>query len=174
MKLFSEEYQQELIAKHNKKGWGGAVQGKGGTINTYMELSRAKSVLDYGAGSSAFRKEIEVQFPKYKYTIHEYEPGRVELSNDPPVCDASICFDVMEHIEPEYVDNVIKHIYDKTNYWTFQDICLKASYNYFPSGKNLHLTVKPAEWWIEKLKDHWTFCNMTVTNGHLRFLGFKK
>jgi hypothetical protein len=58
------------------------------------------------------------------------------------------CTDVMEHIAPENVDIVLKNIMDSAGKCFFQistvpDVCGELI------GQQLHLTVKPYEWWME-------------------------
>jgi hypothetical protein len=174
-KYYSSKYQSMLIDMHKKRPWGGAVDGSIERINTYARLSEVKSILDYGSGYGAFKDKIEATYTDVVYSIHEYEPGQPELAGDPPICDASICIDVMEHIEPKLVDNVIEHIHNKTNKWTFQKICLRAATGNFPGTKqNLHLIVMPAAWWVKKLSPYWEMIDLTATTGHLTFLGLKK
>jgi cyclopropane fatty-acyl-phospholipid synthase-like methyltransferase len=66
------------------------------------------------------------------------------------------CTDVMEHIPPEHVDEVLDNI-DRS--------MLKAGYfsisctgdNYGPKYLNeeLHLTVRSPQWWAERLEERW-------------------
>lgn len=70
------------------------------------------------------------------------------------------CTDVMEHIPPEQVDRVLDnclmachHVY--FNISTVDDRCGKLI------GHELHLTVQPYEWWLQKFNDrdcviHWS------------------
>ncbi len=65
------------------------------------------------------------------------------------------CSDVMEHIPPEKVDDVLGGIFNKTQrgvYFTIStvsDNCGKLI------GEQLHLTVQPFEWWEAKLREWW-------------------
>jgi hypothetical protein len=173
--LISKEYQQMITDLHNKRPWGGAASGNAHTLNKYMILSQAKSLLDYGAGRSALRIEMEATFPDKKYVINEYEPGIPKLAGDPPVSDAVVSFDVMEHVETDKVDNVIQHIYDKCNLWTYHKICLRAATGSFPgTTQNLHLTIKPGLWWLEKFSNKFNFIEEGMNQGYVWFLGVKK
>jgi hypothetical protein len=70
------------------------------------------------------------------------------------------CTDVMEHIPPEDVDQVLYNILIAAQHVFFQiscedDVCGKLI------GKPLHLSVHPYEWWLKKLQSldaviHWS------------------
>jgi len=173
-KYISKEYRKQIEEYHAKKSWGGAVRGREQELNMYMKMTNSSSILDYGSGSGDYKRHTHWTWEDPGYTIHEYEPGKPELAGDPPVCDASICIDVMEHIETDKVDNVIKHIYDKTNHWTYQNIALGAANGAFPNHVNLHLTIKPADWWMEKLTPYWDLVKIQVTSRAFHFIGVKK
>mgnify|MGYP003151775866 FL=1 len=173
--LISPEYQAQIEKLHQRKPWGGAVRGKAQMLHKHMLMSGAKSMLDYGCGRSDLRKELEATYGTYPYILNEYEPGLPELADDPPVSDAVISFDVLEHVEPDKVDNVIKHIHDKCNMWTFHKICLRAATGVFPvSGQNLHLTIKPGFWWLQKFEPYFEFLETNINEGYCSFLALKK
>jgi len=175
-KYISKEYKKQLQEYHKThQRWGGAVRGRQNELHMYMKMTNSSSILDYGAGNSDYKRTVGWTWEDPGYTIHEYEPGKPELAGDPPICDASICIDVMEHVETDKVDNVIKHIYDKTNNWTYQTIALTAASGSFSERQNLHLTIKPADWWLEKLTPYWDLLKTNITGGNiLHFIGVKK
>lgn len=72
---------------------------------------------------------------------------------DLPNADEGYCTDVMEHIPTEYVDAVIENIMGLCGRAFFQ-ICLHDDHFGEVIGEHLHLTVKPYEWWTEKLSEH--------------------
>ena len=173
--LISEEYKKQITEYHNSRPWGGAVRGNSMMLNKYMMISGAKTILDYGAGRSDLLKEMNAQYPNRQYIINEYEPGRPELAGDPPASDAVVSFDVMEHIEPNKVDNVIKHIYEKCNMWTYHKICLRAATGAFPgTEQNLHLTIKDGPWWLEKFSKYFIFLETLMNTGYVHFLAIPK
>ena len=173
--LISPEYRAQIEKYHNKRPWGGAIRGKAQMLNKYMIMSGAKSLLDYGCGRSDLKKELQATYGNFPYILNEYEPGIPELAGDPPVSDAVISRDVVEHVEPAKIDNVIKHIHDKCNMWTWHKICLRAATGAFPGGEqNLHLTIKPGFWWLQKFEPYFEFLETNINEGFCSFLGIKK
>ncbi len=154
--LISKEYKEKIVAFHKKRGWGGPIsKNVPSIVHKYMALSKANSILDYGSGCGLFKEKMDNQYPNAKFNIHEYEPGIIGKDEDPPVCDATVCLDVLEHIEPDKIDNVLQHIYDKTNKWAYIMICCIPSHNTFPDGQNLHILQREPNWWLEKFKYEW-------------------
>ena len=168
-KYISKEYLDKIIDfRENKyKTWGGAVSSKVPQIHKYIVQEDCKSVLDYGSGNSDFKKTVKNLYPDYDFKIVEYEPSVPELNIDPEVCDMTICVDVLEHVEPDKIDNVLSHIKEKTNKLCFLSICVVESHSQFDDGTNLHILVKPVEWWIEKLKEKFDIINEVSTKFHL-------
>ena len=166
--VISKEYKTKLTEYHSSnKKWGGAVTSKTAEIHKLMILTDSKSVLDYGAGSSAYLDTMNAYNMDLPYSIHEYEPGREELSGDPPVVDFTVCCDVLEHVEPAKVDITLQHIANKTRKFAYFTICLVPSSGTFSDGTNLHLTIHPADWWLKKLEADWEIITNTTTWAHL-------
>lgn len=76
-----------------------------------------------------------------------------DLPADFPVTDWGTCFDVMEHIPTERVDDVLRGIWDHVRKGVFFSICLVDD-SFGPKflNKPLHLTVMPVTWWTERLQ----------------------
>jgi len=153
--LISDEYRAKITELTKKRPWGGAVVGKVPEIHRIMIYSDSKSLLDYGSGKSDYLNQMNSYNMDLPYTIHEYEPAREEKAGDPPVVDFTLCFDVLEHVEPEKVDMTLHHIASKTRKFAYISICLVPAHSSFPDGTNLHLSVHPAEWWLKRLEPHW-------------------
>jgi hypothetical protein len=168
-KYISKEYLNKIVDfRENKyKTWGGAVSTKVPQIYKYIVQEDCKSVLDYGSGNSDFKKTVENLYPDYDFKIVEYEPSIPDLNVDPDVCDMTICVDVLEHVEPDKIDNVLSHIKEKTNKLCFLSICVVESHGKFNDGTNLHILVKPVEWWTEKLNEKFDTINAVSTKFHL-------
>lgn len=61
------------------------------------------------------------------------------------------CCDVMEHIPPEKVDDVLRNIMDKC-YEAFFLINFEVDHFGDDLGTRLHLSIHPFEWWVAKLR----------------------
>jgi hypothetical protein len=63
------------------------------------------------------------------------------------------CTDVMEHIQPERVDVVLRNILSSAQHVYFQISTVPDHFGPKIFGEPLHLTVKPLEWWLARLEE---------------------
>jgi hypothetical protein len=111
--------------------------------------------LDYGSGRGHLKQAI-VQLSRPAYTIKEYDPAILAISELPqePV-DAVACTDVLEHIEPECLQGVIDHIASLSKRAAFLVVSTVKASKHLPDGRNAHLIIRPAWWWLRIFADHW-------------------
>jgi hypothetical protein len=62
-----------------------------------------------------------------------------------------VCTDVLEHIEPEHLDAVLRHVCSLAKKAVFLQIATRPAKKCLPDGRNAHLTVQSAEWWLAKI-----------------------
>lgn len=172
--VVSDEYRKLLEKATLEMPWGGAVIGSVPRIYNYAIDHNCKSILDYGSGKSDFLKTLNEKIPDHNLIINQYEPGRPELAHDPEVSDMTVCVDVLEHIEPEKLDAVLEHIYEKTNKIFYFKVCLVASHSTFEDGRNLHLIIENSDFWLEKLSKYWDVSDVNSTEFHVWGLAIKK
>src|SRR5690606_5872393 len=80
-------------------------------IRTAIRSWRPNSLLDYGAGKRALREEVGHLVKVFA----EYDPGVPEIETLPRgPFDMVCCIDVLEHIEPECLDEVLASIASMT------------------------------------------------------------
>lgn len=97
-----------------------------------------------------------------------------DLPRDLAPTDWFYCCDVMEHIPEEAVDRVLENIRDKTlkggyfNIATYQDGHFGAL-----SGEVLHLTVKNADWWIDKISKYFLVVPVHIDDGNVTVTAMK-
>jgi len=81
-----------------------------------------------------------------------YDPGMPEFENLPDdKFEVLISTDVLEHVEPEMIDNTLQAV---NNLFTKSCYLLIASYpakKYLPDGRNAHLIIESFEWWKDKI-----------------------
>jgi len=155
MKTISEEYRQVLIQTHKKyKGtWGNSgLRLWSNAFLGIMRFQKFNRVLDYGAGWGMVKDGLSKTHPHIE--VIEYEPARAEVAASPEPCEMVICHDVLEHVEPEYLDNVIADLKRVTLKWGHFSVSTKPAVARLSDGRNAHLIVENFEWWIMKLAPH--------------------
>lgn len=146
----SPEYRDMNYTMHQDNG----VYGAGGAnhIKNVVKLAeryQTTSILDYGCGKSKLGELLP--FP-----IQEYDPCIPGKDMRPTPADIVVCTDVLEHVEPAYLDSVLKDLQRcmiKVGFFTIHTI---PAAKVLPDGRNAHLTLESPEWWEAKLKEYFT------------------
>jgi len=63
-----------------------------------------------------------------------------------------ISTDVLEHIEPFFLDDVLKDIHNLFQKNAFLIIATSPAKKFLPDGRNAHLIVETPGWWKEKIE----------------------
>jgi len=147
--LISAEYcelNQKLHASNLAYGVGGGRHAE--TVEKIAKsLGAGASVLDYGCGKGLLAKELS--FP-----IWQYDPAIPEYSAMPRAADLVVCTDVLEHVEPDKLDDVLtdlKRCVKQVGYFT---VHITPSMKTLADGRNSHLIIEKPEWWKKKLEKY--------------------
>lgn len=147
------QLQQNVVLHNAPKGYG-ASSGKkwGATILYLARFFKAFQILDYGCGSGTLREVMEKSLIKREFVLTEYDlaiKGKNKLPDHP--FDFVICTDVLEHIEPDKLDNVLDHLNFLVGKVGFFVINKKEANKILPDGRNAHLIQKSSQWWVKKI-----------------------
>lgn len=149
VKIISEEYrkQNEELHKINESyGTSGGV---------YRDLVRPvaqygrKKILDFGCGKRTLSRTLGPA-----YSVTDYDPCIPGLDTPPVPHPVVVCTDVLEHIEPEFVDNVIAELRRLTLETLVVAVAMMPSSKTLPDGRNSHLSLHPADWWQARFNIH--------------------
>lgn len=174
--LISDNYLAKLRAKFEKDiTWGGAVlESRISILKMLTAVGDFKTILDYGAGNSKFKKDWFNKYPNDNIEIFEFEPGRKELAVEPPECDVTICYDVLEHVERDKIAATMELIANKTKKIFYFSICKIKSYRNFDDGTNLHLTIENEDFWLKFINKYFEVYELKISSAHLWGVGVKK
>lgn len=110
-------------------------------------------ILDYGAGKCQLANAL----PHLHVTC--YDPCIPELAQEPEPHNFVVCTDVLEHIEPECLDDVLDHIQALTLSYAFLSIYTGGpSLKHLPDGRNAHLIQQGWDFWLNQVKDRFDLC----------------
>lgn len=129
-------------------------------LDTIQMLHRqldVADILDYGCGKSTLA--INLGFP-----IRQYDPAIPKFAELPKPADLVTCTDVLEHIEPYYLDDVLDHLQALTKKVCFVVVSTVPARKTLPDGRNAHLIQKPAKWWMDRLWSRFELANFQLAD----------
>ena len=145
--LISQEYiniQKQLHASNEHYGISGAK---------YSDLVRPVSdwgrlaILDYGCGKQTLSRHLG---PAYRVT--DYDPCIDGLDTPPEPHDVVVCTDVLEHIEPEFVEQTLAELRRLTLKRALLSVCTRPAIKTLADGRNAHISLHPDDWWLERIR----------------------
>ena len=133
-------------------------------IAAILSRHEAKTVVDFGTGTG--RGAARLQDKGFAVTAIDFAANCLDDDVDIPLIisnlwklpagikgDAGTCIDVMEHIPMEKVDAVLSNISKAVGVCVF-NISFRPDQLGALIGEKLHMTVRPPQWWLEKLQQH--------------------
>lgn len=115
-----------------------------------------KSMLDFGCGrGDAYRSphklHHQIGLPRAAVTL--YDPAFRPSSKLPTgKYDLVVCSDVLEHVPEGEVDEFVARLFSYAKKAVWASVCCRPAKKTFPDGRNLHVTVQPFDWWMERFK----------------------
>ena len=163
--LITEEYRRMQQELHRNPGYGMASVHYAPLVANVMKTSGITELLDYGAGKGrlAFALEEILDVP---LTVHHYEPAIPEWSRPPEPCRFVTCIDVLEHIEPDLIDNVLDDLKRVTAHTGLFTVHTAPAAKVLLDGRNAHLIQQPATWWLYRFLERFDLAQFNrVDNG---------
>jgi hypothetical protein len=162
--LISEEYRRLNEELHRTDPtWGGGLSS---WAVAWIAKLKPATILDYGAGKQSLAR-------LKGYDIRSYDPAIQKIAGPPEPADLVACFQVLEHVEPEFLDNVLDHIQRLALKHVAFTVCTELASKVLADGRNAHLIVEPVHWWLGKMLPRWDVLFADRTDRGLRFIGGK-
>lgn len=150
--LISEEYREMQRKLHENPDYGVASVGYAPLVAEVIEAVGATELLDYGAGKGRLGLALK-QYIQRPLTIRHYDPAVTEWSAPPEPCAFVACIDVLEHIEPHLLDNVLDDLQRVTVGAGVFTVHTQPAVKVLSDGRNAHLIQQPPRWWLSKFTD---------------------
>jgi hypothetical protein len=149
--LISDTYRDMQRALHEDPDYGVASLHYAPMVATAMDSIGADELLDYGAGKGRLGLALQERLQR-PLKVHHYDPAIPEWSAAPAPNRFVACIDVLEHIEPPLLDNVLDDLQRVTAGIGIFTVHTAPAIKVLPDGRNAHLILQPAEWWLTRFK----------------------
>jgi len=164
--LISDEYREMQAELHKNPNYGVASTYFAPIVDNVIKAYEIKELLDYGAGKCRLRDSI-----KEKVTYYPYEPSNPKWSATPEPRELVTCIDVLEHIEPNLIDNVLLDLQRVVSKYGLFTIHTGPAVKTLPDGRNAHLIQQPFNWWSDKIKPLFGIIRqVSIDNGYIVFV----
>jgi hypothetical protein len=164
--LISPDY-LELQRKLHAGGRYGVSSGRWvDTVRSLAERENCADILDYGCGQGQLKAALGD-------CVTEYDPAIAGKELEPEPADLVVCTDVLEHIEPDCLDDVLLHLRSKAKKQFLFAISLRPAGKTLGDGRNAHLIVESADWWLDRLAPYFRVLEVIET-GRRELAGIAK
>lgn len=136
-------------------------------ITELVNWAKPKRLIDYGSGKGYQYLEKRVHEAWGGLLPYCYDVGVIQLGKRPTgVFNGLICTDVMEHIDPDDVDEILNDAFSFLDVdgpaFAYFHISTRPAGKTFDDGENVHLCVRPGQWWDRKLDRFHTRADLAI------------
>lgn len=152
MALITESYrsqQRELHERH--AGYGTASLHFAPLVAAEIHRTGVRELLDYGAGKCRLQGALRDLNVEVDY--HPFEPAIEHLAAAPEPRQMVTCIDVLEHVEPECLDDVLDDLRRVTREAGVFTVHTGPAVKTLTDGRNAHLIQQPPSWWLPRFFD---------------------
>jgi hypothetical protein len=160
MLTITEDYRKMQQKLHKNPHYGVASISFAPLVAKVINAYKIKTLSDYGAGKQNLKKALisnNVHLEEY----YPYDPAFPEYGA-PSSADLVCCIDVLEHIEPDLIDNVISELSKIVTHIGFISIHMGPAGKFLEDGRNAHLIQKPTSWWLGKFIFHFDIIQLSM------------
>lgn len=148
----SDSYRNEQVRLHENPEYGVASVQYAQVVTSLINQLNVMEVLDYGAGKGRLGQSIK---PNHAVKVHHYDPARPGWDEAPDSAEMVCCIDVLEHIEPDYLDSVLNELKRCVEFYGFFTVHTGPAVKVLSDGRNAHLIQEKESWWLPKIMDRW-------------------
>ena len=147
--LITDEYRQMQAKLHENPNYGVASLEFAPLVADAIQALQVREVLDYGAGKGRLGGELRKMI-RHPLEIRHYDPAIPAWAATPAPSELVACIDVLEHIEPGLLDNVLDDLQRLVRRVGIFTVHTGPAVKVLPDGRNAHLIQKPTSWWLPK------------------------
>lgn len=161
---YSNEYLEQLKKLHNKSSFGSG-QEIPQIVKDLLDTGEIKTFLDFGSGKGFFSQSIAQTYPNIKLFTYDPVTSPIEL---PDKVDMTYSSDVLEHVEPELLDETLDDLFNRTKKYQYHLIACHPAKKTLNNGRNAHLIIEDPAWWKLKLSTYnWNVEHQEITERYV-------
>ncbi len=150
MALITSSYaSQQKFLHETDKDYGSRGFNWGYLVVGIAVVEKCSTVLDYGCGKGSLCEIVK----RAGIDISGYDPGVNGRESLPVKADLVTVIDVLEHIEPECISDVLDHLFFLSEKLLLVAIAIRLSSKTLPDGRNAHVSIGGPDWWRSQLED---------------------
>tara|TARA_Y100000593_G_scaffold79484_1_gene148002 strand:- start:2954 stop:3508 length:555 start_codon:yes stop_codon:yes gene_type:complete len=148
--VISDGYREEQKSLHEDPNYGVASKEFAPLVAAVIGDIGARQILDYGSGKGRLRESLAEHIDQ-PIDISEYDPAIPGKDDPPEPSEMVVCLDVLEHIEPDLLDNVLDDLKRTTQRLILMTIHTGPAKKFLTDGRNAHLTQEDMDFWLPKI-----------------------
>jgi hypothetical protein len=145
-------------AHETKDSYGVSGQKYAEMVREIVRKEAIRSILDYGCGKRTLEQALG-------FAISNYDPAIPGCERTPDPHELVVCTDVLEHIEPACLDDVLDDLRRVTERVLFLDVATRPAVKHLADGRNMHLIIEPARWWLPQLMQRFDLRSFASVGG---------
>lgn len=167
--MISEYYLELQRLAHLRPFYGNSPRHKLDHFIEILQIYPIETLLDYGCGKG----KLKTYVPKW-VTVTEYDPAIKGKDRLPAgVFDCVAAIDVLEHIEHDYIEDVLESIRARTACYVYFTISLRPARKKLHDGRNAHILLRSRESWLDELSSNYKPVSILQGIDEVTFFGQK-
>ena len=153
--LISDDYKRQQEYLHENTVYGTASIEYAPLVAEIVNNLGVSELLDYGCSArcNLIKTINEKRLVKHQFKYIPYDPAVERFSETPTPTEMVACIDVLEHIEPDLLENVLNDLERVTEVVGVFTVHCGPAAKVLQDGRNAHLIQKPSEWWLPKIME---------------------
>jgi len=143
----SAEYLKQLKTLHSNSAFGSGADIPA-VVKEILDSGEVNSFLDFGSGKGYLSQAISEAYPHIKLYTYDPVTSPIDL---PEQVDMTYSSDVLEHIEPELLQETLEDLFNRVTKYQYHLIACHPAKKILQDGRNAHLIVEQPKWWKKKL-----------------------
>lgn len=159
----SAAYLEQQKKLHENDNYGVASVQYAPLVSQIVNTLGVQHLLDWGCGKGRLFQNLKAD---HKMKLQAYDPAVERFSAQPVPAEMVTCIDVLEHIEPDKLDETLDELASLSEVLIFLTVHTGPAVKVLDDGRNAHLTQQPIQWWLPRIWERWDLHTVQVTGEH--------